>query len=97
MGSGYIQKILGEIPYVDIIDIDNYNGSHALVIGPNATGTKPAGYGGNRFLLLSDTYVNGSTRIYGVQIAIGFASNKIAVRNSPYNTSGSTWSEWRYI
>lgn len=53
--------------------------------------------GGNGFLLIGFSGIYNQQPLYGVQMAIGFSSNKIAIRNANYNASGSTWSAWRAV
>ena len=53
------------------------------------TGTLPTGIGGNAWLLIGF-----GAGTYGVQMAIGFDSSKIAIRNMPLT---GTWGEWKYI
>lgn len=80
-------------------NIDTYNGTHLFVAPYNGQGTRPSNSLGNRFLILSDMRYSEATNnlIWGLQIAIGFGASKIAIRTSPYNTSGGTWSAWEYI
>lgn len=94
MASGTINMVVGSIAESvgTPLDIDNMTGQRIAVISTNSSGSLPTGLGGNRFLLFSDT-----SNTYGVQLAIGFGSNKIAIRNAPFNASGKTWNEWRYI
>lgn len=74
------------------IDIDNINSQIYLIrIMFNDTGfsgAAPSGLGGNSALLIGF-----SVQAYGVQIAIGFGSSKIAIRHKPFQ---STWQAWSY-
>lgn len=79
------------------IDIDNYNvgafyGFRVRIDGAGFSGTAPTGIGGNTIFLMGF-----SSNSFGVQIAMGFGSSTIAVRNKPYNASGSTWNPWTYL
>lgn len=51
--------------------------------------------GGNAFLLIGFSGMVNQQPLYGVQLALGFGSNKIAIRNANYATGGSVWSAWR--
>lgn len=75
------------------IDIDTIS-SQAYIIrinysGADFSGTAPSGLSGNGAILFGFSIPG-----YGCQIAFGFGSNKIAIRNKPFN---GTWQDWRYI
>ena len=62
------------------------------------TGTSPAsiiGRGG--YLLIGQSGINDGVLRFGVQLAIGVDSSKIAIRHASYKTSGASWSAWREI
>nr|DAH27516.1 MAG TPA: hypothetical protein [Bacteriophage sp.] len=85
------------------INIDKINNTSGYILRCLATyteGTLPTTVllDGNAFLLIGfSSVINQQQLTYGVQMAIGFGSNKIAIRNANYNTSGSVWSAWRAI
>lgn len=53
--------------------------------------------GGNSFLLIGFSNIVNQKPRYGIQIAFGFGSNKIAIRNAPYVEGGGNWTNWRAI
>lgn len=53
--------------------------------------------GGNSFLLIGFSNIVNRKPRYGIQIAFGFGSNKIAIRNAPYVEGGGNWTNWRAI
>ena len=89
-----------EYSSLNIDRINNSNGYiHRLINNSSFQGTFPSGLGGNAILLMGFSAVGGSNNKiqYGVQIAIGFGSSKIAVRNVNYNDQGSEWGAWSYL
>lgn len=61
-------------------------------------GTPPTSVlGGNKFLLIGFSSLINQKPRFGVQLAIGFGSNKIAIRNAQYTEGGGSWSAWRTI
>lgn len=79
-------------------NIDFLNGIYIVVANSRATGTLPKNLSGNRFFIMGDSLITSNGIIYSIQMAIGFGSNSIAVRNSNYNLNGSkSYGEWRYI
>lgn len=86
---------------IDIDKIGNYHGyMFRIVTGNGFSGTSPTSIlGGNAFLLIGFSHINPSNNlpIYGVQIAIGFQSNSIAIRNADYTESGKAWGAWKAI
>lgn len=62
------------------------------------SGTSPISIiGGEGYLLIGASGVNDNTLRFGVQLAFGYGSSKLAIRNAPYRQSGSTWSAWREL
>ena len=62
------------------------------------SGTAPSGIGGNAFILLGFSNLQSAGHVrFGVQVAIGFGSSKIAIRSNNYNASGAAWNEWKYL
>lgn len=53
--------------------------------------------GGNSFLLIGFSNIVNQKPRYGIQIAVSFGSNKIAIRNAPYVEGGGNWTNWRAI
>lgn len=53
--------------------------------------------GSNSFLLIGFSNIVNQKPCYGIQIAFGFGSNKIAIRNAPYVEGGGNWTNWRAI
>lgn len=51
--------------------------------------------GGNTFLLIGFSNIVNQKPRYGVQLAVSFGSNKIAIRNAQYIEGGGNWSAWR--
>lgn len=79
-------------------NIDSLNGKYIVVANSYATGTLPENLTGNRFFIMGDSLITSNGIRYGIQMAIGFGSNSIAVRNSNYNPDDSkSYGEWRYI
>ena len=83
-------------------NIDEINNSNAYFIRcyvPEISGTLPTtAIDGNTFLLIGFSYCVSNLKVaYGVQLAISFGSNKIAIRNAPYNANGGKWNDWRAI
>ncbi len=80
-------------------NIDELNGKYLVVANTYATGTFPSEFNGNRRIIIGDTSIKSSGNIqYGVQVAVSFGSNKIAIRNCPYTADATAkYSEWRYI
>lgn len=61
-------------------------------------GTPPTSVlGGNKFLLIGFSSMINQKPRFGVQLAIGFGSNKIAIRNAQYTEGGGSWSVWRTV
>lgn len=61
-------------------------------------GTPPTSVlGGNKFLLIGFSSMINQKPRFGVQLAIGFGSNKIAIRNAQYTEGGGSWSAWRAV
>lgn len=61
-------------------------------------GTPPTSVlGGNAFLLIGFSNVVKEKPRFGVQLAIGFNTNKIAIRNAQYIKGGGSWSAWRAV
>lgn len=86
------------------INIDTLNSATGYIYkcfaGSTFSGTSPTSVlGGNAFMLIGFSSIKSSNNlpIYGVQMAIGFGSSKIAIRNAYYNTEGSAWGVWREI
>lgn len=85
------------------INIDTINNGFGYMMcitnGAGFSGTFPSGLDCNRALLMGLSLINHNNNlvIYGVQIAIGFGSSKIAIRNARYSESGSAWGAWSYI
>lgn len=61
-------------------------------------GTSPTSVlGGNAFLLIGFSNIVKEMPRFGVQLAISFNTNKIAIRNAKYIESGGSWSAWRAV
>lgn len=86
---------------INIDTINNHSGYiYRVITGSQFSGTSPISLlGGNAFLLMGFSDINQSSNLpnYGVQIAIGFGSSNIAIRNVSYNTTGATWGAWKKI
>lgn len=83
----------------NIDEISNPNAYFIRCYVPEVSGTLPTTViGGNTFLLSGFSYCVSNLKVaYGVQLAISFGSNKIAIRNAPYNENGGKWNDWRII
>ena len=83
-------------------NIDEINNSNAYFIrcyASDLSGTLPITVlGGNSFILMGFSAITSNSKVmYGIQLAIGFGSNKIAVRNADYKANGGSWNAWRAI
>ena len=90
----------GGVAAINIDRINNPNGYiYRVITGTSMSGTSPSSTigGGNAFLLIGFSQYTNSKLYYGVQMAIGFGGNKIALRNANYNSNGTSWSAWRAI
>lgn len=75
---------------IDLDSIDMSLGYIMRLFSTTSTVSEPfASMGCNAVLLIGF-----SATSYGVQMAIGFGSAKIAIRNKPY---GGSWSSWNVI
>lgn len=81
------------------LDTINHAGGYILHCQTNyLQGTLPTSViGGNSFLLIGFSNMVNQKPRFGVQLAIGFGSNKIAIRNAQYTEGGGSWSGWRAI
>lgn len=83
---------------LNIDTIDNRIGYILRCQSTYMQGTPPTSViGENGFLLIGFSDITNQKPRYGVQLAVGFASNKIAIRNAPFVNDGSSWSDWRAI
>lgn len=93
-------KVYGRDEAVNIDALNKPNGYMMRVITSGALfeGTAPSNMG-NAFIIIgmSSLVAGGLGLEYGVQLAIGFGANKIAIRTAAYSAQGSTWNEWKYI
>ena len=82
----------------NIDTIQNYLGYILRCQSTYLQGTPPTTViGENAFLLIGFSDIVNQKPRYGVQLAVGFASNKIAIRNAPYTPDGGRWSAWRAV
>ena len=81
--------------------INNSNGYIYRMITSDGSSASPTSIlGGNAYILMGFSDVNTATGGvgYGVQMAFGFGSSKIAMRNCNYNSSRTgSWSAWKAI
>ena len=80
-------------------DIDTVAGTYMFLINSStASGTLPTSIiDGNMFVLIGNSYMAQNGVQLGVQMAIGFGSTKIAIRNAPYRATGGAWNAWKSI
>lgn len=85
------------------LNIDTINNDKGYILRCQTNtlqGTLPTSaslIGGNSFLLIGFSNIVNQKPRYGIQIAFGFGSNKIAIRNAPYVEGGGNWTNWRAI
>lgn len=85
------------------LNIDTINNDKGYILRCQTNtlqGTLPTSaslIGGNSFLLIGFSNMVNQKPRFGVQLAIGFGSNKIAIRNAQYTEGGGSWSGWRAI
>ena len=81
------------------LDTINHTGGYILYCQTTyLQGTLPTSViGGNSFLLIGFSNMVNQKPRFGVQLAIGFGSNKIAIRNTQYTEAGGNWSAWRAV
>lgn len=60
----------------------------------NCKGTMPSGLGGNQYSLYTQVPGKLANSTYNVQVAVGFGSDKIAIRRKNGSTS---WTAWKYV
>lgn len=79
-------------------NIDTLDKRYIVVADVDATGTLPSGIGGNRYVIIGESsFISGGLQ-YGIQMAISFGTNRIAIRNANYNSDAKgKYSDWRYI
>lgn len=84
---------------INIDMINDQNGyMYSIAESDGFTGTSPASIiGGNGYLLIGQSGINNGVLRFGVQLAFGFGSSKLAIRNANYKVSGTSWSAWREI
>lgn len=91
------KAVTGKIPQF-YSNIDKINGASIIVATERSDGTLPKKIGGNRYMIITDASFSESGLTYAVQLAIGFGSSTIAIRNCNYTAAGNgKYSEWRYI
>lgn len=56
-------------------------------------GTLPTGLGGNQYSVYTQVPGKQTNPAYNVQVAVGFGSDKIAIRRR----NGSSWTAWKYV
>ena len=82
----------------NIDTIENHIGYILRCQSTDLQGTPPTSVlGGNAFLLIGFSNVVKEKPRFGVQLAIGFNTNKIAIRNAQYIEGGGSWSAWRAV
>ena len=62
-------------------------------IRDNCKGTMPKGLGGNQYSVYTQVPGKQTNPAYNVQVAVGFAADKIAIRRR----SNSAWTAWKYV
>ena len=86
------------IKTLNIDTIQNQNGYILCCQNTYLQGTSPTTViGGNTFLLIGFSSIVNQKPRFGAQLAIGFGSNKIAIRNAQYTEGGGSWSAWRAV
>lgn len=100
IGKVELNKIYGasSAGTLNIDTIQNYLGYILRCESTYLQGTSPTTViGENAFLLIGFSDITNQKPRYGVQLAVGFDSNKIAIRNAPYVVNGGSWRAWRAI
>lgn len=84
---------------INIDTLNNQNGYLVCVFdGAGLSGTKPQNIGSIFLLMgLSQKMSTSDLIRFGVQIAIGFGNDTIAIRHRAYTDVGGTWGEWKYF
>lgn len=99
--AGYF---LNETIDATILNIDTINNQNGYIYRIHTSssgnlGTQPTSIiQSNAYILIGFSAINSQQKpVYGVQIAFGFGTNKIAIRNTPYTTGGGSWGAWTAI
>nr|DAP89844.1 MAG TPA: hypothetical protein [Bacteriophage sp.] len=86
---------------IKTLNIDTIENSIGYILrcqDSHLQGTPPTSVlGGNTFLLIGFSSIVNQKPRFGAQLAIGFGSNKIAIRNAQYTEGGGSWSAWRAV
>ena len=100
IGNVELNTVYGanNIKTINIDTIENSIGYILRCQDSHLQGTPPTSVlGGNTFLLIGFSSIVNQKPRFGAQLAIGFGSNKIAIRNAQYTEGGGSWSAWRTV
>lgn len=75
---------------MEVNDLDNPPAAFILNTSPGPKGF-PSQFGGNSCIVIQQ---NCGDKTYSSQLAFGFGSDKIAIRNK---RNGSNWTDWKYV
>lgn len=75
---------------IEVNDLDNPPAALILNTSPGPKGF-PSQLGGNACIVIQQ---NRGDKTYSAQLAFGFGSDKIAIRNK---RNGSNWTDWKYV
>ena len=74
----------------EVKDLDNPPAAFILNTSPDPKGL-PSQLGGNSCIVIQQNF---GDKTYSSQLAFGFGSDKIAIRNK---RNGSNWTDWKYV
>lgn len=75
---------------MEVNDLDNPPTALILNTSPSPKGF-PSQLGGNSCIVIQQNF---GDKTYSAQLAFGFGSDKIAIRNK---RNGSNWTDWKYV
>ncbi|RGS26622.1 hypothetical protein DWY03_03305 [Collinsella sp. AF23-2] len=75
---------------MEVNDLDNPPTALILNTSPDPKGF-PSKLGGNSCIVIQQNF---GDKTYSAQLAFGFGSDKIAIRNK---RNGSNWTDWKYV
>lgn len=91
--ANQINKLGGSVSRVyatEVKDLDNPPAALILNTSPDPKGF-PSKLGGNSCIVIQQNF---GDKTYSAQLAFGFGSDKIAIRN---RRNGSNWTDWKYV
>lgn len=75
---------------MEVNDLDNPPAALILNTSPSPKGF-PSQLGGNSCIVIQQNF---GDKTYSAQLAFGFGSDKIAIRNK---RNSSNWTDWKYV